>query len=267
MPKCSDCDREFSTDAALAQHMKDKHGVDGAAPASLARQDEEKRSDKKQKTLRKRNRHPVAIGVVVLAVVLGLGLYLVTAPSFVSLPVPCSTGETFIHVHPYLRIVIDGTNVTVPEGIGYLSQCPGGLAQIHTHDASGLIHVELSSTDANANYNLGDFFRLWAISPGLGTVSFNGTSHPVVFTNTDIFGYTADSTHKVQVLVDGKAVANPVGVSLEQLNYCYSGLPANAPPCYPTDSTSVGIGNPLWDGGTGYPYGTGHTIVVEYTTA
>jgi hypothetical protein len=202
----------------------------------------------------------VAIGIGVAAVVLGLGLYLVIAPSLAPTPVPCSSGESWIHVHPYLSISIEGTNVAVPAQIGFLNQCPSGLELMHTHDASGIIHIELSQTDAptGANYTLGDFFRVWSAT--FPTVTINGTTHPVVFTNTDIFGYTADATHKVVVLVDGKPVSNGVGVPLEQLDYCNS-TNANVPPCYPTAG-----GNPLWGGGSNYPYGTDHTVVIEYVT-
>ena len=72
MPKCEECGRDFSTDAALSQHMKDKHGLEGqkAAPATA----EKPKAVKKAKSLRKRNRHPVAIGLVAVAVVAGIGI-------------------------------------------------------------------------------------------------------------------------------------------------------------------------------------------------
>lgn len=254
MVKCNTCGREFATQAALAQHAKDKHQVEGQRVSES--QDRQQESKTKRKSLRRRNRHPVAIGLAAAAVIFGLGLYFAVAPSLAPPPIPCSSGETRIHVHPYLSISIEGTPVTVPAAIGYLNRCPSGLEEMHAHDASGIIHIELSQTDSHANFTLADFFRVWsAIYP---TVSINGTSHPVEFTNTNIFGFSTDATHKVVVLVDGKAVANGAGVLLEQLDYCDS-TNSNVPPC-----SGTAQGNPLWNGGSNYPYGTGHTIVIEY---
>jgi hypothetical protein len=255
--KCEECGKEFASQAALAQHLKDKHGVEKTGAAEGLAAPQEERKGAKPKTRRRRNRHPVAIGLSAIAIALGIGLYVLVAPNFAPTPVPCSSGESFIHVHPYLRIAIEGTNVPIPTLLGDLTN-RGCLEVIHTHDASGIIHIELSSTDSNANYTLGDLFRVWhATYPG---VIINGTSHPVEFSNTDIFGFKTDSTHKLVVLVDKNPVANGVGVPLEQLDYC-SAANSNVPPCSPTAR-----GDPLWKGGTAYPYGTGHTIVIEYVS-
>jgi hypothetical protein len=258
MAKCEICGREFSTEGALAQHTKDKHGTELASGASsgVDAPQAQKAGRAKGKTLRRRNRHPVALGLVVIAVVLGLGLYVLIAPDLAAPPVPCSTGETYIHVHPYLRIVVNGTDVPIPAGIGINFRGCSDLV-VHTHDASGVIHIELSQTDKNANYTLGDFFKVW--SGSFSTVTFGGTSHPVVFTNTNIFGLQADSTHQVVVLVDNKTVTNGIGVPLEQLDYCSSNSTAS--------SACGGPNPPYWNGSlNSYPYGTGHTIVIEYLT-
>jgi len=252
LAKCDLCGKEFGTAAALAQHTRDKHGSTGTSVV------ESQKPKSKPRTLRRRNRHPVAIGVGATGVALLIGLYLLVAPSLASTPVPCSSGESWIHVHPYLSISVEGTNVTVPTGVGFLKS-GSCLEEMHTHDSSGIIHIELSQADANANYTLSDFFRVWnATYP---TVKINGTSHPVTFSNDEIFGYRADATHKVLVLVDGKVVSNGVKVPLEQLDYCDSAN-GGAPPCGATAN-----GNPLWKGAYSYPYGTGHTIVIEYTSA
>jgi hypothetical protein len=212
------------------------------------------------KSRRKHNRHPVLIGFVIVGIVLGVGLYeaaLLSAKTTPYPPYPCITGESSIHVHPYLRIVIEWQNVTIPSQVGFFS---GGscLMPIHTHDASGTLHIELSSADANQNFTLGDFFRIWNATPGMGTLSFGGSVHPVTFSATDILGFVTDSSHKVVVLVDNSPVSNPSTVLLEQLDYC-SAANSAGPPCYPTAA-----GDPLWNGGSTYPFKTGHTIVIEY---
>ncbi len=258
LAKCSVCGREFTTDAALAQHMKDKHqaGAEGntGAPA-------DSRDKSKKKSLRRRNRHPVALALIAIAIVAGIGVYYAAAPAFAPPAVPCSTGESWIHVHPWVRISIENTSVAIPFQIGTLATCPTGLLVLHNHDTSGILHIELSQSDvkADTNITLGDLFRVWN-STGYPTVTINGTSHPVTFSNTDIFGFKTDATHKVVVLVDGKPVANGVKVPLEQLDYCNVSN-GSQPPCAQTANS-----DPLWDGTNNDPYGTGHTIVIEYIT-
>lgn len=69
------------------------------------------------------------------------------------------------HMHTILQIQVKdktGTfrNVVVPANIGYIAL--PGLAGLHTHDTTGKIHFE--SAQANATYQLIEFFRQWGIS-------------------------------------------------------------------------------------------------------
>jgi hypothetical protein len=173
-------------------------------------------------------------------------------------PFPCLANESlFFHVHPWLRIVINGQNVTIPQYVGV--ENPNGpntcFEPMHTHDASGIIHIE---SPTNTNYTLGDFFKIWNAT--YQTITLNGVQHPIVFNQTDILGYKADATHRVVLLVNGNPSTAYGALSLVPLDYCNT-QHANVPPCYPTAG-----GNPSY--GTGvYPYPTGNTIVVEYTSS
>lgn len=70
--------------------------------------------------------------------------------------VPCSGTEMLsYHVHAYLEIDIRGTRQVVPANTGIRSNC---LFWLHTHDGTGLIHVE---APVSANYTLGQFFTVW----------------------------------------------------------------------------------------------------------
>ena len=60
------------------------------------------------------------------------------------------------HFHPRLSIVVDGLDEGVPANVGVVSNC---MAEIHTHDATGIIHVE--TLDANKVVHLKDFFTVW----------------------------------------------------------------------------------------------------------
>jgi len=194
--------------------------------------------------------------VVILVAVVGIGYlaYYSLAPP-PGLPFPCAGSEgTVLHEHPYLQIVINGQNVPIPAEIGILSS--GSCFQpIHTHDASGIIHVE--SPDTTTQYTLGEFFQIWSAT--YHTVTINGTSRPIVFNSTDILGFKADSTHSVVLLVDGKPSSAYGSLVLNSLDYCSAST--TGPPCSPT-----AVGNPYYNGQQ-YPYETGHTIVIEYATS
>jgi hypothetical protein len=132
---------------------------------------------------------------------------------------------------------------------------------MHTHDASGIIHVE--SAHITDQYTLGDFFNIWKVSYPNG-VSVNGVTSPIIFNATDIFGFKSGQGHTLSVLVD-RGQAKPQNYTsggalpLNQYDYCNSQLGStSAPPCYPTAG-----GDPFYGGQT-YPYGTGHTILIYY---
>ena len=188
--------------------------------------------------------------VLMVAVAVGLGYltYSYESGSISGFPLPCSSSVN-MHVHPYLRIVISGQNVTIPADVGVSSSC---LEPVHTHDASGILHVE--APDPSTDYTLGNFFQIW--SSTYHTVTIDGTQHPIVFNSTDILGFKADATHKVVLLVDGKPSSEYNFLVLNTLDYCSAAT--TGPPCSPT-----AVGDPAY-GGQQYPYGTGHTIVIEY---
>lgn len=75
--------------------------------------------------------------------------------------VPCQTSEQLsVHYHAHLAILIDGTEATLPGGIG-IDQATQCLYWIHTHSADGVIHIEAPKAAAARKFNLGDFFDIW----------------------------------------------------------------------------------------------------------
>jgi hypothetical protein len=65
-----------------------------------------------------------------------------------------------IHIHAHLDVSVDGQPVVVPGGIG-IGWCSQGISPLHTHNASGVIHIE---SPVNRAYTLGEFFTEWDIS-------------------------------------------------------------------------------------------------------
>ncbi|MEK6951412.1 MAG: hypothetical protein AABX29_00185 [Nanoarchaeota archaeon] len=77
------------------------------------------------------------------------------------LSIECLNGHQNVssHIHSHLTITIDGTNQTIPNEIGIVRDC---MAEVHTHDALGTIHIE--SVSAGKQFRLQDFFLVWGES-------------------------------------------------------------------------------------------------------
>jgi hypothetical protein len=99
------------------------------------------------------------------------------------------------HIHQHLDVYVNGSQVPVPANIGIISGT--GLAFIHTHDPSGVIHVESPTVH---KYTLGDFFDVWG----------------VLFTKDCLGAYCNQGDDQVRVFANGKRVAgNPRDVVLK----------------------------------------------------
>lgn len=64
-----------------------------------------------------------------------------------------------LHHHDLLQIYVDGKPVTVPAQVGIDEQA-GYLTSLHTHDTSGIIHVE---SPEQRSFTLGEFFDVWGV--------------------------------------------------------------------------------------------------------
>ena len=92
----------------------------------------------------------------VLAIVIGAcGQGAAPSPSPVP-NVPCGPSEVLIHhVHAHLTILIRGQIKTVPAYVGITAT---QICWLHTHDTSGIIHIEAGDS---RTFTLGDFFAVW----------------------------------------------------------------------------------------------------------
>jgi hypothetical protein len=108
--------------------------------------------------------------------------------------ISCSTTEqTAYHIHGHLAVYIGGAARKVPAGIGIPGPQEvqdgfvlGGkcLYWLHTHDATGIIHIE---SPVERVYTLGDFFDIWG--------------------RTLTRSQVGDATGKVTAFVNGKRFA------------------------------------------------------------
>jgi hypothetical protein len=115
--------------------------------------------------------------------------------SAIGVPPLDPTEGTAVHIHQHLDVYVDGHEVTVPAGIGIDPAV--GFAPLHTHDASGVVHVE---SPTMRRYTLGQFFAVWGVR----------------LTPSCLGGYCAGGGRQLRVYVDGRAVhGDPTAVTLE----------------------------------------------------
>ena len=76
--------------------------------------------------------------------------------------VQCNVQEMLAkHQHVHLTLFFNGVQAALPQYIGIVMKPKnqGCLYWLHTHDATGLIHIE--SPEPNGAYTLGQFFAIW----------------------------------------------------------------------------------------------------------
>lgn len=92
------------------------------------------------------------------------------------------------HVHVHLAIIKDGAMLAIPQFIGL----PGGcFYEIHTHDATGVLHVE---APAHKHFKLGNAFSVWG-QPLTSTNVAGLIGEPIkvyVNDNGDVWEYKGD---------------------------------------------------------------------------
>jgi hypothetical protein len=157
------------------------------------------------------------------------------------------------HDHVHLDIIIDGRSVTVPAGIGMAEPvdtgpCPpgnnvggdcaagdffeGGVVDspLHTHSASGIIHIE---SDRPGTFTLGQFFDEWGVRLNQACIG----------------GYCAGNGKEMRVYVNGTQVTgDPRDLALiehQEIAVIYGGAGAfNSVPSTYTDWSDTGCGGP-----------------------
>jgi hypothetical protein len=100
------------------------------------------------------------------------------------LPALAREGTT-LHVHQHVDVFVNGKRVIVPAGIGIGD---GFSSPLHTHDASGVIHVESPTV---RGFSLAEFFAVWGVR----------------LTKTCLAGECGEG--KLHFFVDGKPASDP----------------------------------------------------------
>lgn len=121
------------------------------------------------------------------------------------------------HIHAHLDLIVNGQPVTVPADIG-IDQDGGRISPLHTHDTSGVIHVE---SPTRAQFSLAQFFAEWQVA----------------LTATHLGGLRAgDGSGQLHAFVNGRPVAgNPGAITLaghDEIALVYGPVPPRIPSTY-----------------------------------
>jgi hypothetical protein len=133
---------------------------------------------------------------------------------------PLGQEGTVVHIHQHLDLFVNGTKVTVPALIG-ISQNQGFLSDLHTHDTTGVMHVESATA---SQYSLGQFFGVWGVQ----------------LTPRCLGGLCTGGAKKLRAWVNGKPVtADPTRIVLashQEIVLAFgteAQMPKNVPSSYP----------------------------------
>jgi hypothetical protein len=113
--------------------------------------------------------------------------------------IECQRNEQLnFHIHSTVLIYIDGEQMPVPANVGVRpNEC---LFWLHTHDGTGLIHVEAPE---KRDFTLGQFFAVWG--------------QPL--SSTQLLDQTADATHEITVTINGEPYeGNPADIVFADLD-------------------------------------------------
>ena len=105
-----------------------------------------------------------------------------------TLGLPTGDSEKF-HIHAQVSIYNQGLLVPIPANVG-IDERHHIETTIHTHDGSGIIHMEAPHP---YNYTLGDLFAIWGVRFGAGTLG----------------ALQDNSSNRVWVYVNNKLITDP----------------------------------------------------------
>ncbi len=88
-----------------------------------------------------------------------------------------------LHIHQHIDVFLNGSAVAVPGGIGINDN--SFISPLHTHDATGVIHVESPTKE---QFTLSQFFAIWGVR----------------FTRTSVGGYRSSAARPIRVYLAGK---------------------------------------------------------------
>jgi hypothetical protein len=84
------------------------------------------------------------------------------------------------HFHAHLDVFVNGKAMIIPADIGFEFNAAGqptGISALHTHDESGVIHVE--APVAGKTYTVGQLLTEWGVLDGTGPATGTAAHSPI----------------------------------------------------------------------------------------
>jgi len=152
----------------------------------------------------------IVVGFLIIFGLIALLIHNLSAPAHAKLIGPygqniaCeSMEEAAVHYHANLQIIINGKSQPLPANVGFSPTANPATATclywLHTHDTSGVIHIEAPQDSATRKFLLGDFFAIWGQNPS-NTIAFGSPE----LSATSFFGHPIDKDHPLTVYINGK---------------------------------------------------------------
>jgi hypothetical protein len=125
-----------------------------------------------------------------------------------------TTEGQVVHIHQHLDIFVNGRREPVPANIGIY----GGqfLTELHTHDPSGIIHVE---SPTKREFDLGQFFGVWGVR--LNADCVGGYCKQVTPWTVYVNGQTSAGDPAAIVLQEHQEIAFVIGTPPKQIPSTY----------------------------------------------
>lgn len=150
---------------------------------------------------------PVAVALLLVALAAGLFvLFKTSTPASATRGpvdgIPCDANEHVrtndTHYHAHLTILYRGTEAAVAANVGIPSD-GGCIYWLHTHDTTGVIHIEAPS-GKDKGFTLGQFFDVWGKR----------------LSSTQVADFKAGGDQQVVAFVDGQRYSgNPRDIALK----------------------------------------------------
>jgi hypothetical protein len=117
---------------------------------------------------------------------------------------PTQEAASVNHYHVHIQLMVDGHDVPVPAQIG-LDAATGVFSEVHTHDDTGVIHIESGNTSFRATLN--DVFDMWGVylSPKCIGGYCGGVQMWVNGTPSTALGALVLQSHMAITLLEGTA--------------------------------------------------------------
>jgi hypothetical protein len=179
---------------------------------------ERRRQQRRQQLARQQRRQStrrwsIIGGVLLLLLLGGGGAYFSFArgsqPGASIDGISCQSEMLNYHIHAHLALYKDGQPVPLPAQIGIpYSQAIGGqhycLYWLHTHDTSGVIHIESPTPRL---YTLGEFFDIWRYTSLWDAQGGLAGPAGLVVDSSFVNALKAAKPREIHIFVDGKPVS------------------------------------------------------------